>query len=130
MQTFNAYSVCYAITFFLMYSAYALGFWYGSQMVQNGSSTPGNIFTVSWVKHSFMSCSKMQNLVFGRLRTRSSYIWFDGFSVIRFEINRVIKQTCLQNLIFLLLLGSSFLLLLNIYNYDVKQVCGIRLWTP
>lgn len=47
MQTFNAYSVCYAITFFLMYSAYALGFWYGSQMVQSGSSTPGNIFTVS-----------------------------------------------------------------------------------
>lgn len=47
MSRYNIFSFFIAITFSLLYLAYALGFWYGSKLVQDGESTPGSVFTVS-----------------------------------------------------------------------------------
>ncbi|XKL66217.1 hypothetical protein PGB90_009637 [Kerria lacca] len=46
MKRYNVLSVCMCFTFFFTYGSYALSFWYGSKMIEEGKASPGSVFTV------------------------------------------------------------------------------------
>ncbi|KAK7600963.1 hypothetical protein V9T40_008404 [Parthenolecanium corni] len=45
-KRYNNLTVSFGFTFFLMYAAYGLGFWYGAGEVEQGLTSPGSVFTV------------------------------------------------------------------------------------
>ncbi|XP_050434282.1 ATP-dependent translocase ABCB1-like [Adelges cooleyi] len=46
MKKYYVFAVLLGSVFVIMYSAYGLAFWYGSNLIAEGLSTPGSIFTV------------------------------------------------------------------------------------
>ncbi|XP_016663132.1 multidrug resistance protein 1A isoform X2 [Acyrthosiphon pisum] len=46
MKKYYLFSILLGSVFVIMYSAYGIAFWYGSNLIVDGISSPGNIFTV------------------------------------------------------------------------------------
>ncbi|XP_035706365.1 ATP-dependent translocase ABCB1 isoform X2 [Folsomia candida] len=46
LKKYKVFAVAIGAVFFLMYGSYALAFWYGCQLLDQGFLTPGDIFTV------------------------------------------------------------------------------------
>lgn len=47
MKKYYILAVLLSAVFIVLYSAYGLAFWYGSNLISEGISSPGSIFTVS-----------------------------------------------------------------------------------
>lgn len=47
MKKYYVFSILLGSIFVIMYSAYGIAFWYGSNLIVDGISSPGSIFTVS-----------------------------------------------------------------------------------
>jgi len=47
MKKYYILAVLLASVFIIMYSAYGIAFWYGSNLIVEGIASPGSIFTVN-----------------------------------------------------------------------------------
>lgn len=47
MKKYYIFAILLGSVFVIMYSAYGIAFWYGSNLIAEGISTPGSIFTVN-----------------------------------------------------------------------------------
>lgn len=47
MKKYYVFSILLGSVFVIMYSVYGIAFWYGSNFIVDGISSPGSIFTVS-----------------------------------------------------------------------------------
>jgi len=46
MKKYYVFSILLGSIFVIMYSVYGIAFWYGSNLIVDGISSPGSIFTV------------------------------------------------------------------------------------
>lgn len=46
MKKYFIFAILLGSVFVIMYTAYGIAFWYGSNLIVEGISTPGSIFTV------------------------------------------------------------------------------------
>jgi len=46
MKKYHVFSILLGSVFVIMYSTYGIAFWYGSNLIVDGISSPGSIFTV------------------------------------------------------------------------------------
>jgi hypothetical protein len=47
MKKYFIFAILLGSVFVIMYTAYGIAFWYGSNLIVEGISTPGSIFTVN-----------------------------------------------------------------------------------